>query len=332
MSWTQIGTTALASFMACLVECVEALTVVLAVGAVRGWRPALLGAAAALGLLLSAVAIFGRSVTHIPLAMVQFMVGTLLLLFGLSPLRKAVRRSAGIIALHDEAATYAAQSTLLETVERPVTGRWDSLGWGAAFKIVILEGMEVVFIVLAIAANGRLLWPATAGAIAALAAVLVLGVWLHRPLQSIPENALKFAVGVMVAAFGTFWVGESLHLAWPGGDAAIPVLVAGYLLCARALVAICRARSGPAKPATPNLKSKSQGIIARALRELSGLFIDDGFLAGGIVAWTVIARIGVAASPLPTWADGAVFFAGLTALLGYSAIPRRAGFRKTVGT
>jgi len=324
MSWTQIGTTVLASFMACLVECVEALTVVLAVGAVRGWRPALLGSAAALGLLLSAVAVFGRSITAIPLAVVQFTVGTLLLLFGLRWLRKAILRSAGIIALHDEGATYAAQSTLLQAISLPSTSRWDSLGFGAAFKIVMLEGIEVVFIVLAIAANGRLLWPATLGAVTALATVLALGVWLHRPLQSIPENALKFAVGVMVAAFGTFWVGESLHLAWPGGDAAIPALIAAYLLCARVLVAVCRAHRSPAAKLVPASKSNSRGVIGRALRKLAGLFVDDGFLAGGIVVWVLIARLGTPTTAMPNWAAGALFFAGFAAMLGYSAMPRRA--------
>jgi len=336
MSWTQIGTTVLASFMACLVECVEALTVVLAVGAVRGWRPALLGTAAALGVLLSAVAVFGRSITVIPLAVVQFTVGTLLLLFGLRWLRKAILRSAGIIALHDEAATYAAQSTLLQTIARPAIGRWDSLATCAAFKIVMLEGIEVVFIVLAIAANGRLLWPATVGAVAALAAVLVLGAWLHRPLQSIPENALKFAVGVMVAAFGTFWVGESLHFAWPGGDAAVLALIAGYGLGARALVAICRShrlaaaeRIAPA-PTVRLPSSKPRGMVVRVLGELSGLFVDDGFLAGGIVAWVLIARMGLPIAPLPNWACAALFFGGFAALLGFSTIPRTSRSRDKV--
>jgi len=228
--------------MACLVECVEALTVVLAVGAVRGWRPALMGAAAGLGLLLLSVAVFGRSVTRVPLPLVQFLIGILLLILGLRWLRKAILRSAGIIALRDEAAVYAAQSSALKANAPSPAGSWDRVATGTAFKIVMLEGIEVVFIVLAIAANGRLLWPAACGAVAALAAVMVLGVWLHRPLQAIPENSLKFAVGVMLAAFGTFWIGESLHLRWPGGDAAILALIAGYFLCAQVLVVLFRRR------------------------------------------------------------------------------------------
>lgn len=330
MGWTHIGTTVLASFMACLVECVEALTVVLAVGAVRGWRPALLGTAAALGLLLLSVAVFGRSIADIPLVVVRFIIGTLLLLFGLRWLRKAILRSAGIIALHDEAAAYAAQSSLLQTTAHPAAGSWDRLAIGAAFKIVLLEGIEVVFIVLAMAANGGLLWPAALGALAALAAVVVLGVLLHRPLQSIPENSLKFAVGVMLAAFGTFWVGESLHLQWPGGDAAVLALLAGYLLCALGLVAICRSRRLPPvgrRMSAP--KSKPRGLLGRAIRELSALFIDDSFLACAIVAWVFIARFSLPVIPLPKSACGALFFGGFVVLLAYSAVPRRARSRQT---
>jgi uncharacterized membrane protein len=240
MSWTNIAAMAAAAFMASLVECVEALTVVLAVGAVRGWRPALAGSAAALALLLLSVAVFGRSIAIVALPAVQFIIGVLLLLLGLRWLHKAILRSAGIVALRDEAAQYAAQSTLLRALAPPAARGWDAPAIGTAFKIVLLEGVEVVFIVLAVGANGRALWPAACGAVAALVAVIVLGACLHRPLRAIPENTLKFAVGIMLAAFGTFWVGEGLRIAWPGGDVSILALIAGYFLCARGLIAYRR--------------------------------------------------------------------------------------------
>jgi uncharacterized membrane protein len=240
--WTQLGTTALTSFMASLVEFVEALTVVLAVGTARGWRFALLGAGAALAVLLLLVAIGGGALAGISLPIAQLLIGTLVLLFGLRWLRKAILRSAGIIPLHDEAAEYAEQSALLRQSPARAGGRWDPLAFAAAFKIVMLEGIEVVFIVVAIGANGRLLWPAAAGAIAALAVVTGLGLALHRPLARIPENTLKFAVGVMLSAFGTYWVGEGLHWHWPGGDWTIPCLIAAYLLLALSLVAALRRR------------------------------------------------------------------------------------------
>jgi Ca2+/H+ antiporter, TMEM165/GDT1 family len=243
MPWAQIATTALASFLACLVECVEALTVVLAVGAVRGWRPALIGAGGALALLLLAVAAFGRSVDILPLAFMQLIIGALLLLLGMSWLRKAIMRSAGVRALRDEGSVYAAQLAQLQALERPALGGWDRVAAGTAFKIVMLEGFEVVFIVLAIGADPRLLRPAVAGALGALGLVSFLGFWLHRPLQRIPENTLKFAVGIMLAAFGTFWLGEGVGFAWPGGDVAVTGLLAGYFLGARLLVRVWRTRA-----------------------------------------------------------------------------------------
>lgn len=242
ISWTQFGTSALTSFMASLVEFVEALTVVLAVGMARGWRFALLGAGAALSVLLLLVFIGGGALAGIDLPLVQLIVGALVLLFGLRWLRKAILRSAGILPLHDEAAEYAEQSALLRQNPARAGAPWDAPAFAAAFKIVMLEGIEVVFIVIAIGANGRLLWPAAAGAVAALTVVAALGLVLHRPLSKIPENTLKFAVGVMLTAFGTYWVGEGLRWHWPGGDWTIPCLIGGYLLLALALVAAIRRR------------------------------------------------------------------------------------------
>ena len=245
---TRVGATLAASFLASLVECVEALTVVLAVGSVRGWRSALAGAAAALALLAAIVAALGPALTRIPLRAVQLVVGAMILLFGLRWLRKAVLRAAGVIPLHDEAAAFAKNSVVFaKNAAAMPRGGWDKVALAAAFNITMLEGTEVVFIVIAFGAGGTgLLLPAAAGAVAALLLVIALGIALHRPLARVPENTLKFAVGVLLAAFGTFWVSEGAGLGWPGPaatspDLAIPFLVAAYLGLALWLVPMCRA-------------------------------------------------------------------------------------------
>jgi len=213
---------------------------VLAVGAVRGWRGAIGGSALALLVLLALVAALGPALTRIPLRLVHLGVGTLLLLFGMRWLRKAILRAAGVIPLRDEAAAYARQTEALRGVSGGAAG-WDALAVSTAFKITMVEGIEVVFIVIAIGASGAgLLVPASLGAAVALAVVVLLGVALHRPVAMIPENALKFGVGVLLCAFGTFWVGEGMSLAWPGGDVSLVLLVAGYLMCAFTAVWVCR--------------------------------------------------------------------------------------------
>jgi uncharacterized membrane protein len=245
IDWVHAGPSVVAAFLASLVEFVEALTVVLAVGVVRGWRPALLGTAFGLAVLFLLVLALGPALARIPLDIVQLAVGTLLLLFGLRWLRKAILRAAGVIALHDEAAAFAAETTLLRQVGGSGSD-WDWVAIGTAFKIVMLEGIEVVFIVIAIGAAGGLLVPAGVGAIAALLVVVLLGVVLHRPLARIPENALKFAVGVLLCAFGAFWVGEGIGVAWPAADWSILALIAGFLAVALLSVPLCRGGARPA--------------------------------------------------------------------------------------
>jgi len=253
---TRLGTTVVSSFLASLVECVEALTVVLAVGSVRGWRSVLAGAATALALLAGIVAALGPALARIPLRRLaavpfhglQLVVGSLVLLFGLRWLRKAILRAAGLIPLHDEQAIFKKNAAALRAADADGIARWDKFAFSAAFNITMLEGTEVVFIVLAFGASGAgLLLPASLGAVAALLVVAALGVVLHRPLARVPENTLKFLVGVLLAALGTFWVGEGAGLAWPipapdSADLAIPFLVAAYLGLALLLVPICRSR------------------------------------------------------------------------------------------
>ena len=237
--WIHVGPAVLASFLASSVEFVEALTVILAVGSVRGWRDVLAGTGAALALLLAIVAVLGSALAHIPLDAIQLVVGTLLLLFGMRWLRKAVLRAAGIIPLHDEAAAYAKQIQTMRGQE--AAQGWDAVAFLAAFQITMLEGTEVVFIVIAVGAGGAgLILPASLGALAALLLVAVLGLLLHRPLARVPENSLKLVVGVLLSAFGTFWVGEGIGVEWPGADWSIPALVLGFLGLALLTVPFCR--------------------------------------------------------------------------------------------
>jgi len=238
--WTRLGTTVVAAFLASLVECVEALTVVLAVGSVRGWRSALGGAAVALVTLAAIVAAVGPALTRIPLHLVQLAVGAMILLFGLRWLRKAILRSAGLIPLHDEEAAFAKNTAAMRGGAGSGRG-WDKVAFAASFHITMLEGTEVVFIVIALGAGGTgLLLPAGVGAAAALLVIAALGFALHRPLARVPENTLKFVVGVLLSAFGTFWVGEGAGFAWPGSDLAIPCLMVAYLAIALCLVPMSR--------------------------------------------------------------------------------------------
>ena len=243
MTWAIYAPAVSAAFLASLVEAIEALTIVLAVATVRGWRPAGLGAAAGLASLALIVAVLGPLLDRVPLQLLQLVIGVLLLLFGMRWLRKAILRAAGVIPLHDEAAAFAAGTAEL----REHRSRLDWLAGLASFKAVLLEGLEVVFIVIAVGAGRGLFLPASAGALGACGLVAIAGLILHRPLARVPENALKFAVGVMLSAFGVFWTGEGLGVAWPGADLAI-VGFAGLFLLVAALAAVAVRRPVGAAP------------------------------------------------------------------------------------
>ena len=211
-TWSTAAPAISAAFLASLVEVVEAFTIVLAVATLRGWRPAALGTAGALAVLGAIVLALGPLLDRVPLQLLQLVIGILLLLFGIGWLRKAALRAAGVVPLHDEDAIFAAETVHLGEEARR---RRTSLDWIAgitAFKAVLLEGLEVVFIVIAVGAGRGLLGPASLGALAACALVLVAGAIVHRPLSRVPENTLKFGVGVMLSAFGVFWTGEGLGI------------------------------------------------------------------------------------------------------------------------
>ncbi len=233
-----------AAFAASLVEVVEAFTIVLAVGTLRGWRPAVAGTTAALGVLALLVLTLGPLLERLPLHVLQLVIGVLLLLFGMGWLRKAVLRSAGVIALHDEEAAFTAETAELS---RHGVRRTASLDWIAgltAFKAVLLEGLEVIFIVIAVGAGRGLVGAAALGALAACVAVLAVGAVVHRPLSRVPENTLKFGVGVMLAAFGVFWTGEGLGIEWPGGDVALFVFAGLFLATGIGMAALLRRPTG----------------------------------------------------------------------------------------
>jgi len=238
-SWT-LAAPAFSAFLASLVEAVEALTIVLAVATVRGWRPAGLGAVGGLLLLALIVLLVGPLLAAVPLAPLQLAIGILLLLFGMRWLRKAILRAAGIIALHDESQAFASETKALRGLADQQAARLDWLAGLSSFKAVLLEGTEVVFIVLAVGARPGLLLPASIGAAAACLLVALAGLAIHRPLARVPENALKFTVGVMLSAFGIFWTGEGLGLDWPGAD--LSILLFAALFLATALLAIAYLR------------------------------------------------------------------------------------------
>ncbi len=234
----------LTSFLASAVEMVEALTILLAVGITRGWRAALVGGAAALAALAVVVAALGPSlVRHVPINGLRVVVGALLLVFGLQWLRKAILRASGLKALHDEELAFQREVAALGG-DGPALG-FDWTGFTVAFKSVFLEGLEVAFIVLTFGANAGRFGPSVAGAVAALVLVVAVGVAVHRPLSRVPENAIKFAVGLALASFGTFWGGEGVGIDWTFGDVTILLLAALYGLAAALLVAALRSRRRP---------------------------------------------------------------------------------------
>jgi Ca2+/H+ antiporter, TMEM165/GDT1 family len=240
LSWSAAAPAVGAAFLASLVEVVEAFTIVLAVGVVRGWRPAFLGTGAALFVLGAIVLLLGPLLDQVPLHLLQFFIGVLLLLFGMRWLRKAILRASGHIALHDEEAEFSKETAHLQSAARRRQPHLDWLAGLAAFKAVMLEGLEVVFIVIAVGAGRGLLIPASIGAVAACLLVLAVGLLVHKPLARVPENTLKFVVGIMLSAFGVFWTGEGLGVAWPAGDLILFALVLAFLAIGMALAQCLR--------------------------------------------------------------------------------------------
>ena len=226
----------LTTFVASAVEAVEALTIVLAVGVVRGWRSTLVGVGAATAVLAVIVAILGPALQHIPINTLRFVVGALLLAFGLQWLRKAILRAGGFKPLHDEGAAFAREQSAAGAAAPATGSRMDWYAFTVSFKGVLLEGLEVVFIVVTFGSTQGRFGLALGAAVAAVVVVVAVGLAVRGPLERVPENTLKFVVGVLLTSFGIFWGGEGAGVEWPGSDAAILALVAFLGLVSLGLV------------------------------------------------------------------------------------------------
>jgi uncharacterized membrane protein len=233
-------------FVACAVEAIEALTIVLAAGLTREWRSTFQGMAAALLVLAAIVAALGPTITLLPLTALRLVVGALLAIFGLQWLRKAILRATGYKSLHDEASAYLREVAAAKAASTSSRGRvHDWYAFTLTFKGVLLEGLEVVFIVITFGANQRNVGAAVIGAAAAVAVVAVTGIAVRAPLAKVPENAMKFAVGIMLTSFGIFWGAEGAGVSWPGQDAALLVLVPVVALVALGYTVLLRRPRAP---------------------------------------------------------------------------------------
>jgi uncharacterized membrane protein len=265
MSGAEVGLV-LSVFLACSVEAVEALTIVLAVGTTRSWSSAMSGVGAAMLALTAIVAALGPALTSLPIDALRVAVGGLLLIFGLQWLRKAVLRSAGLKAKHDELETYRQETEAARLAGAGHT-RFDGYTFAIAFKGVLLEGLEVVFIVLSFGANQHRIGLAAAAAGLAVLVVVGAGAAARAPLARVPENTLKLAVGVMLSSFGMFWGAEGAGASWPGGDAALLIIIPGMLLVSLAMARSLRGgprgvvvgAHGPAPTGQVEQTSEAQG-------------------------------------------------------------------------
>jgi uncharacterized membrane protein len=242
----------LAAFLASAVEMVEALTIVLAVGVTRGWRSTFLGVGAAVLALAALIAALGPSISSIPIHDLQLVVGALLLVFGLQWLRKAILRASGYKALHDEEAIYAAEREEARRAGTDVRAGVDWYSFTLSFKGVFLEGLEVAFIVLTFgSARAHGIPLAAAAAATALVMVVAVGTVVHAPLSRVPENTLKFGVGLLLTTFGTFWATEGAGASWPVEDASLLVLLAFYAGASMLAVRSLRVRRRSHRVAEP---------------------------------------------------------------------------------
>jgi Ca2+/H+ antiporter, TMEM165/GDT1 family len=231
MNWVGLSSATVSAALASFVEFVEALTVIFAVAATRSWRAALQGALAGLVTLILLISFLGNSIQKVPVQWMQIGVGLLIAFFGLKWLIKATLRSAGKVPLHDEAQLYLGQVSKLRSphVSPFVIGEFDLIGVAVTFKIVLLEGTEVVLIVVTAGNASGHQTLACIGAAIALLLVIVLGLLARRPLSKVPENTLKKTVGILLSALGTFWIGEGLGYGWPAGEFFIFVLALTFL-------------------------------------------------------------------------------------------------------
>jgi uncharacterized membrane protein len=311
-----------AAFLACAVEAVEATTVVLAVGVTRSWRSSLRGVLAGVVVLAVIVAALGPAISQIPLGPLRLVVGGLLLVFGLGWLRKAILRASGHKSLHDEASLYEkhlaeAREAGASSGRRGVMGP-DAYAFTLSFKAVVLEGLEVAFIVVTFGANARQVPLAALAAVAAIAAVVALAIAVRAPLARVPENTIKFAVGVLLSSFGTFWGAEGAGAHWPANDGSllwlIPVILALALVLTRILRTVPKAAPAPAapSPAAPEPGAPGAPIPAApaAAPAPSGALtaVRAGLVSFGLFWWDFVVG--------DDWSIAAAVLVGLGAVAG----------------
>src|SRR6266568_1920986 len=309
--WVGAGALFIAVFLACAVEAVEATTIVLAAGTARDWRSANAGLLAAIVVLAVITAALGPAVSALPLQALRLFVGALLLVFGLQWLRKAILRASGHKALHDEDAIYREQISAARSEPARRTALVPDLyGFTLTFKGVLLEGLEVVFIALTFGSNAHQIPLAALAAVSAVVLVALAGVAIRAPLARVPENTMKFVVGVLLTSFGTFWGAEGAGATWPGSDAALLVLAPGIALFALALVAVARrVPAGPPRPGPtrPSLRpAEMAGQVAARVRAF-GAFVydfvigDDWWVAAGVAAALVVTYLLAHAASVAAW-------------------------------
>ncbi len=312
MFWTAL----VPAFLASLVEFVEALTIVLAIGISINWKSSLIGALAALAVLGCLIAGLGTTiVTSVSLNVLRLVIGILLILFGAQWLKKALLRYSGLKPLRDESALFQKQLKKAETAGLPDRGRFSPYGFLASFKSVLLEGLEVAFIVVTFGSTSGVsaagLGAAAEGAVAALAVVVILGLVLHKPLVKVPENLLKFAVGWILLTFGLFWTGEGLNIEWPLGDLFLVILAGATLAVCLVLRFILKRRHARGfQPAAEMQAPRSWW--GRILFEIFDFFCGDWRMAAG-TALTIAAAYWI---PL----GGATLAAGALAAFGYAVL------------
>ncbi len=260
MSGAEVGL-ALSVFAACAVEAVEALTIVLAVGATRSWSSALGGVGAATVVLAAIVAAIGPAIASLPIGALRLVVGGLLLIFGLQWLRKAVLRSAGLKAKHDELETYREETEAALALGARPQG-FDGYSFTISFKGVLLEGLEVVFIVLTFGANQHRVGLAAVAAAVAVAFVVAAGIAARAPLARVPENTMKFGVGVMLTSFGMFWGAEGAGASWPGNDAALLAIIPLVLLSSLAMATSLRNAAAHDAEPEPDSAERAETVNA----------------------------------------------------------------------
>ena len=290
--------------LASAVEMVEAATIVLALGASRGWRSAIVGSLFAIVTLALIVLIAGPSILLVPIDVLRLFVGVLLLIFGMQWLRKAILRATGFKALHDEEKIFEAELQSAKTAEKTKTfSNLDKYSFTLSFKTVLLEGFEVIFIVLTFGALKNSLGIATMAAFVSLALVAGVAFAIRKPLTKVPENTLKFVVGTMATTFGIFWTTEGLKITWAYADATLLLLAALVLTASFGCILWLRGKKPASKKQTKAStapKSKLFLAVRSSLDFVYELLIGDEWITG-VSLWLLVALASAVSISSDAW-------------------------------